>query len=113
MRGLRSCKPGSKTPDGSYALAVNIRAYIPLRSIFAHTDHISSAARAGYQIFDRISDYDAKREHGIIARRKAKNTIAWLCSNSKFEAWLASADPTSHLWVSGKGIEMSDPGVLS
>jgi hypothetical protein len=86
--------------------------YLSLRSIFAHTDHVPFKARAGYRIFDRISDYDAKREHGIIARRKAKNTTAWLRTHSKFEAWLASHDPTSHLWISGKGKEMLGPGLL-
>jgi hypothetical protein len=101
---MRSCAPGSENPDGSYALEVIAWTCLSLRIIFVYTNSASFVARAGYRIFDRISDYDAKREHGIIARRKAKNTTTWLHSNSKFKAWLGGHDPTSHLWISGKGI---------
>jgi hypothetical protein len=60
-------------------------------------------ARVDYQIFERISSYDVKREYGILARRKSKNTTNWLRSNGTFKAWLEDSNPTHDFWISGKG----------
>jgi hypothetical protein len=61
-----------------------------------------------YQLFDRISDYDSKREHGIFARRKHKNTTEWLCANKILRSWLEDDDSMSHLWISSKGRQAID-----
>jgi hypothetical protein len=68
-----------------------------------HAEDTLHPARVDYQIFDRISSYDTKRQYGILARRKLKNTTNWIRSNETFQAWLENSGPTSHLWISGKG----------
>jgi hypothetical protein len=68
-----------------------------------HTELTFDVACVDYQIFERISSYDAKREYGILARRKYKRTTDWLRSDETFNAWLEKSGPTSHLWISGKG----------
>jgi hypothetical protein len=68
-----------------------------------HTEVTSDIACVDYQIFERISSYDAKREYGILARRKYDGTTDWLRSDETFNAWLEHGGPTSHLWISGKG----------
>jgi hypothetical protein len=68
-----------------------------------HTEAAFDIACVDYQIFERISSYDAKREYGILARRKYEKTTDWLRSSETFKAWFEDGGPTSHLWISGKG----------
>jgi hypothetical protein len=60
-------------------------------------------ARVDYRVFERISEYDPKQEHGILARRKCKNTTDWIHPSEAFKALLQVDGPISHLWISGKG----------
>jgi hypothetical protein len=71
--------------------------------IASDADNRLHIRRVDYQLFDRISDHDSKREHGIFARRKHKGTTDWLCTNKTFRRWLEDYDSVSHLWISGKG----------
>jgi hypothetical protein len=50
-------------------------------------------ARVDYRVFERISEYDPKQEHGILARRKCKNTTDWIHPSEAFRALLQVDGP--------------------
>jgi hypothetical protein len=80
-----------------------------------HTDTYLCIARVDYRIFERISNYDARSEYGILARRKANKTTEWLRSDKTFTSWLENEDTAHNLWISGKGkydMQVSGPTSL-